>query len=317
MKKPLKFDFERALAKGHVCYDGGVGQWWESQAADGAHKAAYRAIAEYIRDEIRKLKIPSPLIVDYACGGGFVLLQLAKLLPEARLVGLDGSNKLLALAQARLEAQGVSCASLPAEKAFAEKGPRVRLIQTRLPNFKLPQGKADAVAFVFPNIAPAPSDQPLYDRNGYKKREDVVVGKMLARFRETDPEDEVVKDDAETLFDSYMTERVLSRNIRGLLHKTPRPPRGGSARKAVKGGLWFKVDYANALRSELSELSQQRCLFCEGALEVPIKEKQCDILFTMKDNKFRRSQVIMDVYHQTKDESDKTGGYFITLFEGV
>ncbi len=311
-KKPPKFDFERALARGFVSYDAGVGQWWESQAADGAHRAAYRAIAEYIRDAMRKLKIASPLIVDYACGGGYMLLQLSKLLPEARLVGLDGSRKLLARAQARLEAQGVSCGSLPSEEAFAEKGPRVRLIQTRLPNFKLPQGKADAVMFVFPNIAPAPSDQPLYDRNGYKKREDVVVGKMLARFRETDPEDEVVKDDPDTLFDSYMTERVLSRNIRGLLRKSPSP-----THKNVKGGLWFKVDYANALRSELSELSQQRCLFCEGALETPVKEKQADILFTMKDNVFRRSKVILDVYHQTKDESDKTGGYFITLFEGV
>ncbi len=302
MKKPPKFDFNRALARGHVCYDAGVGQWWESQAADGAHRSAYRAIAEYIRDKMRAAKIKSPLIVDYACGGGFVLLQLAKLLPEARLVGLDGSKKLLALAQSRLEAQGVSCAALPADEAFATQGPRVRLIQTLLPNFKLPKGKADAVAFVFPNIAPGPKDQPIYDRNGYLNRVDVAVAKMLARFREMDPEDEVTKDDPDTLFDGYMTERVLARNIYGMLK-----PRG----------QWIKVDYANALRSELSQLSQQRCLFCECALEAAIKETRSEQLFAMRDNVFRRSKVIMDVYHQTKDESDKSGGYFITLLEGL
>ena len=230
------------------------------------------------------------------------MLQLAKLLPEARLVGLDGSKKLLALAQSRLEAQGVSCAALPADEAFETQGPRVRLIQTLLPNFKLPKGKADAVAFVFPNIAPGPQDQPIYDRNGYLNRGDAAVAKMLARFREMDPEDEVIKEEPDILFDGFMTERVLARNVHGFLK-----PRG----------QWFKVDYANALRSELSALSQQRHLFCECALDAPIKERWSEQLFAIRDNVFRRSKVILDVYHQTKDESDKTGGYFITLFEGL
>jgi len=209
---------------------------------------------------------------------------------------------MLALAQQRLEQSGVSCAILPTDQAFASNGPRVRLVETRLPNFKLPKGKADAVAFVFPNIAPGPKDQPVYDRHGYKHRADTIVAKMLARFREMDPEDEVVKDDPDTLFDGYMSERVLARNIHGLLKP---------------GGMWFKVDYANALRSELSELSQWRCLFSECALEAPIKEKNSELLFKLRDNVFRTSKVIFDVYHQTKDPSDKEGGYFITLFEGV
>jgi hypothetical protein len=191
------------------------------------------------------------------------------------------------------------------DKAFAAKGPRaprIRLVQTKLPNFKLPAGKADAVAFVFPNIAPGPADQPVYDRNGYLNRGDAAVAKMLARFREMDPEDEVTKDRPEILFDGYMTERVLARNIRGMLKPK---------------GLWFKVDYANALRSELTELSQWRCLFAECALEAPIKGLKTELLFKIRDNVFRRSSVILDVYHQTKDPSDKTGGYFITEFGAV
>jgi SAM-dependent methyltransferase len=300
VKKPLQFDFNRALARGHACYDASIGKWWENQAANSSHQRAYRHIAEYVRERIQKTKIRSPLIVDYACGGGFVLLQLAKLLPEARLVGLDGSRKMWSLAQARCEAGGISAARLSSREAFAAQGPQVRLVQTRLPDFNLSAGKADAAVFVFPNIAPSHRDQPVYDRHGYKNRADAAIAKMLARFKEMDPEDEVVNDDAETLFDGYMTERVLSRNIRGLLKP---------------GGLWFKVDYANALRKELSELSQWRCLFAEGALEVPIKDRRCERLFALRDNIFRRSRVILDVYHQTKDKSDRTGGYFMTLFE--
>ena len=301
-KTPLEFDFTRALARGHVSYDATVGAWWDNQSTDKAHQRAYRHIAESVRDSVRKKKIKSPLIVDYACGSGHFLIELAKLLPEARIVGLDGSKKMLGLTLQRCAHKGVSAETLPADLAFASAGPQVRLVQTKLPNFKLPQGKADAVAFVFPNIAPSPSDQGLFDRNGYLNRADSVVGQMLARFREMDPEDEVTNEKPEFLFDGYMTERVLSRNVRGFLKK---------------GGLWFKVDYANAPRSELSQLSQWRSLFSECALGEAIKEKKAAQLFELRGNDFRRSTVILDVYHQTKDESDKTGGYFVTEFEAV
>lgn len=306
MKKPLEFDFTRALARGRASYDAKVGQWWELRAADAPHARAYRHSAEYLRDSLRRARVKNPLIVDFACGGGHFLLELAKLIPEARIVGLDGSKKLLALSRARCEAEGISAAELPGHKgmsaAFAAGGPRVRLVRTNLPNFSLPKGKADAVAFVFPNIAPGPDDQPLYDRHGYLNRTDGAVAKMLARFREMDPEDEVSTEKPDVLFDGYMTERVISRDIRALLKPK---------------GLWIKVDYANALRSELTELSQWRCLFSECALEAPIKGLKSEVLFRMRGNVFRRSSVILDVYHQTRDPSDKTGGYFITKFEAV
>jgi hypothetical protein len=68
MKKPLDFDFTRALARGHVSYDAKVGTWWEQRSADDAHRRAYRHSAEHVRDSLRKAKVKSPLIVDYACG---------------------------------------------------------------------------------------------------------------------------------------------------------------------------------------------------------------------------------------------------------
>ena len=302
MKKPLDFDFSRALARGPSSYDKRVGDWWDDRSLDAPHQRAYRHVAEHVRDAMRKRKLRSPLIVDYACGSGHFLIELARLLPEARIVGLDGSSKMLDLTAQRCAAKGVSAEALPADLAFASAGPQVRLVQTKLPNFRLPQGKADALVFLFPNIAPAPSDQGLFDRNGYLNRPDTAVGEMLARFREMDPEDEVIREKPEILLDGYMTERVLARNIRGFIKP---------------GGQWFKIDYANAPRAELSQLSQWRCLFAECALGEAIKEKKAAQLFALKGNVFRRSTVILDVYHQTKDESDKTGGYFITDFEAL
>jgi hypothetical protein len=99
-----------------------------------------------------------------------------------------------------------------------------------------------------------------------------------------------------------MTERVLARNMRHLL----RP-----------GGLWFKVDYANAHREALGRVTQLRSLFAEGALGEPVKERRCEAFFRLGSNRFRRSQVILDVYHQTRDPTDKTGGYFSTVFEAL
>ncbi|HLP41301.1 MAG TPA: class I SAM-dependent methyltransferase, partial [Fibrobacteria bacterium] len=230
------------------------------------------------------------------------LAMLAKAQPNARIVALDGSVRMLELARARLEAQGIEAALLSPRAAFEAEGPRIRLVKTNLPNFSLPKGKADAVAFLFPNLTPAPDDQGYYDRHGYKHRGDVKVLKVLSRLREMDPEDEVSKATPQEMYDGLMTDRVVARNVRHLL----RP-----------GGLWFKVDYANANRDELSHLTNMRSFFSEGALDEPVKDNWSERFFRYVTNEFRKSQVILDVYHQTKDPGDKTGGYFISLFSAL
>lgn len=314
-KKAPDIDFEKAFLKGHRSYDTKVGDWWDAQASNGAHRKAYREVALSIRRQLgragraarssgpRSGKAGSaPLIVDYGCGSGHFLVELAALYPQARIVALDGSTLMLARARLRLAAAGIAAEEVDAEAGFAARGPRIRLVRTSLPNFSLPQGRADAVAFLFPNLTPAPADQPYYDRHGYKKRPDTTVARMLARFREMDPEDEIPTPPADELYDGLMTDRVVSRHIRSLLKRD---------------GHWFKVDYANALREELSDLTNWRGLFTEGALEEEIKGETAEIYFKYLRNDFRRSQVILDVYHQTKDESDRTGGYFISTFRAV
>lgn len=299
--KAPDIDFEKLFLKGHRSYDTAVGDWWHGQASNAAHRKAYRHIAETIRARFSRGG-DGRLIVDYGCGSGYFLEYLAALLPKARIVALDGSRRMLERARLRVEAAGLDADLVPAKAAFDRKGPRIRLVQTTLPNFSLPHGKADAVAFLFPNLTPAPGDQAYYDRHGYKKRADTAVARILARLREMDPEDEIPGPPPQEMYDGLMTDRVISRHIRSLLRK---------------GGLWFKVDYANAPREELSHLTLMRSFFTEGALEEKVKDLEVEVFFRYRRNWFKRSQVILDVYHQTKDPSDKTGGYFISEFEAV
>ncbi len=298
-----KIDFEKAFLKGHKSYDTAVGDWWERQAANGSHQKAYANVAKFVAAQFKKRGVKQPkVLVDYACGSGYFLAALAKEFPSARIVALDGSKKMLERAEARLAQAGMDSGVMDKSECFGAKGPRIRLAQTSLPNFSLPKGKADAVLFVFPNLTPAPGDQPYYDRHGYKQKPDTSVGRVLARLREMDPEDEVSTVPPQEMYDGLMTDRVISRNLRHLLRRS---------------GAMFKVDYANAHRDELSRLTHIRSLFTEGALEEAVKEEKSEVFFKYLRNQFHRSQVILDVFHQTRDPSDKTGGYFISQFVAV
>jgi hypothetical protein len=297
-------DFEKLFLKGHKSYDTAIGDWWEGQASNGAHRKAYAQVAEHVRKRLkaRKGKAKVKWLVDYACGSGLFLEALAARFPEANIIAMDGSRKMLERAALRMSKAGHEAGPVEAKDSFAAKGPRIRLVQTSLPNFSLPKGKADAVIFVFPNLTPAPGDQDYYDKHGYKNRMDVKVCTILARLREMDPEDEVNTLDPKDMYEGLMTDRVITRNLRHLLKR---------------GGSCFKVDYANAHRSELSPLTHKRSLFVEGALEEPVKELKSEVFFRYVGDDFHRSQVILDVYHQTKDPSDKTGGYFTCEFVAV
>jgi hypothetical protein len=297
-------NFDKAFLKGPKTYNTQVGEWWEGQASNPAHQRAYREMASQVKDTLATAFGDKAFwIADYACGGGPFLVELAKAMPKARLVGFDGSKAMLERAATRLRKLGMEAEIMSPEKAMDPTGPRIRLVETRLPNFSLPQEKFHATCFIFPNIAPSPDEQPYYDRHGYKRAPDVAVGRMLARFREMDPEDEIGKpEDPEDVFDSLMTERVIARHARSLLRT---------------GGFWFKADYANAGREELSELTNWKGFFSDGALVTPIKAKRSDRFFAYQGNTFRKSSVILDVYHQTKDPTDKKGGYFLTVFRAI
>lgn len=280
-------DFEQELDRGRKTYNNKVGQWWLDQAFNEDHKKAYRKIARFAQQHLKK---EPRVVIDYACGPGHILCRLYKRFPKAEIYGLDGSKLMLDRTDERLRQIGGD---------FDE---RVCLVETFLPNFDLDLPKADLLVFAFPNIVVRTKDQPYYDLHGYQSRRDDVVAQYLADTREPDPEEETVVDEPDVLYDSLLTSKVISRNLRGLLKR---------------GGICIRAEYSNAPREELTRLVQQRQAFEEGSLKSKLGGKRPKRLFKLMESKYISSKVIEDVYHQTKDESDKEGGYFMNVLKAI
>lgn len=283
-----KIDFDQEFKRGRRAYDDrAVGRWWRQRSEDRSHARAYRTIARFIQ----RLRLPGrPTVVDYACGHGSMLVRLFRVLPGARLVGVDGSKLQLEMARRRL---------IRLDRRAMD---RVELIETKLPDFTLPRGMADLAVFVFPNLVANETDQPYFDKHGYKHPRDSVVGRQLAKLREENPDDETCHTDPDLVYDELMTNRVVARNIRGLV-KT--------------GGLCVRVEYSNSIREGLTQLVQDRTAFEEGSLTRRYGGKRPDRFFEYLFNDYHRSKVIEDVYHQTGEEDDKEGGYLIGVLRAV
>jgi len=280
-----KIDFDQELDTGPKTYKKTLGKWWLNQSKNRTHGYAYRKIAEHMSSFFGH---PPEKIIDYGCGAGHMLTRLYRRFPNSHLTGIDGSSFLLEVAGKRLQYLG------------REWKQRVELIETELPDFSLPVGQADALLFVFPNIVPP--EEPEEEDDDLHHTDDLAVAEYLAQAREPDPEEETVEDDEETLSDSLLTDNVISRNLRGLLKK---------------GGVCVRADYANALRSELTELVQQRLAFQEASLAEPVNGVRATQLFTVVGSTYCRSKVLDDVYHQTRDETDKEGGYLMTTLVAI
>ena len=67
----------------------------------------------------------------------------------------------------------------------------------------------------------------------------------------------------------------------------------------------------------MTGLVQQRLAFEEGSLEEKVDGYQAEQLFTLLNCLYFRSKVTEDVYHQTGEESDKEGGYLLTILAAV
>lgn len=280
-------DFDEALTRGHVTYNSEVGEWWIERSNDPAHIEAYRNIAYHLRDS---LKITPRRIVDYACGGGNLLVWLYEAFPKAELIAIDGSSAMLDVAQQRLAAIDPDYTG------------RVEFWESDLPNFELPKFDADLVIFCFPNICPNPGDQPYYDDNGGRHRADVKAARWLSVAREKDPEDETCFMDPSDMFVSLMDHKVVSRNLRKLIHDK---------------GQCARVEYANAEWEELSDLVQWRLRFEQGSLGRKIDGVKPKQIFKVKSSTYFESEVILDVYHQTGDEGDMEGGFHVNLLKAV
>jgi SAM-dependent methyltransferase len=302
MRIPGRAEFERAMDEGYRCYDELLGEWWEGQASNPSHRNAYKRIANFVAWQIHQRRLKTRWLVDYACGTGAFLMEIIRRLPRTKLVGLDGSNRMLSHAIKRATRARILADYYSISNLFEDNGARLQLGHTFLPDFSVPGSHADVVSFVLPNIVTVDRDERYLNRHGYKNHIDVRVAKALSEAREADPSDRVNDMEPDTLFESMMTERLITKNIHQILRK---------------GGLFIKAEYGQGTYEEMTDLWQARCLFSAGALEELGNSARPAVYFKYLRSVYFRSRVIEDVYHQTRNRLDRKGGFIISVYQAV
>lgn len=287
--KHTDIDFTKELCFGEETYDKRVGEWWLNRCADESHNVAYNAIADHIKDYLKQRKKKPGKIVDYACGCGPLLWRLGQRFKQSEIVGIDGSKLMLQVAEQVLN---IKCDG---------KLDRFELIEADLPNFELGV-KADVVIFCFPNICPRSDEQEYYDEHGAEHKEDRKVANYLAKTREPDPDEETLFEEAEQVENDLMDYKVIARNLRSLLKKN---------------GLLFRIEYANAVRDDLTDLVQMRCSFGAGALDKKVNGHKAEQIFKLIDSTYYESDVIDDVHMQTGEDLGQEGGFHINVLRAL
>jgi len=173
-------------------------------------------------------------------------------------------------------------------RAKALVGSAATLRKTALPNSSLPAHYADVVVFAFPNLY-------LEDESAKNHSLERAAARLLST---PSPED---TDSQRSIFEGLIEERMITRNLWHL----------------CKPGRWcVRVTYAGASLRGLSRIEQRRTRFEQG-YATTVAGKKVPRYFSLHKSVFYRSQVIHDVYHQTKDKQDKSGGYFINFLRAL
>lgn len=279
-----EMDFDLELESGRKSYNKKVGQWWEKRSSDSVHSYAYRKIADYISDLSRK---KSPVILDYTCGPGHLLTRLVQRIPKGRFYGYDGSSLMLEMAWDRIKRIG----RYPAKN--------VQMTLTQLPDFSLPEGGFDIVVYCFPHLVSEDKEIKMFKA---LFPADSLAARFLTRvLQKSDYKMEGIEDN--TVFESSLTERAVSRNLRRLLKK---------------GGLCVRVDYAEDEELQKPAAIEERISdFEEGTLDQLVNGIRVDRYFKGVDYDFFRSKVILDVFEQTREKRHLTGGYYISVLRAV
>lgn len=284
--KRVQVDFDKELCTNFRGYNTTLTRWWNIRASNKSHSNAYRNIAKYVATNIHP--IPS-LTVDYGCGTGRLLGELAIRFEETQFIGIDGSSTILKTA-----------------KNYLRKKTPNPIHKIKLLNFPLPadlplRKKADLVTFTFPQILSNLYDLDLNSFLKYLDYSEIENAVILSESIKVGIKEENPDEDPE-LLQSLLVNRIISKNIRSLLKR---------------GGYCIRVELANARRDEFPNVYQQRFSFQEGSLDKSLSDDKVKQLFEFVRSEYHPSKVVEDAYEQTGDESDRKGGYWITLLEAV
>ena len=179
---------------------------------------------------------------------------------------------------------------------------RIKLLKAPLPTKLLLGKRADLVSFTFPHIL---SNLYVLDLNSflefltYSEIENAVI---LSEGKGVEDVSKENTDEDSDVLQSLLVNRVVSKNLRSLVKR---------------GGYCLHVELANAKREEFPNVFQRRFSFQEGSLDKSLSDQSLQEPFELVRFEYHRSKVMEDAYEQTGDESDRKGGYWISLLRAL
>lgn len=286
-KNRVKVDFEKELRTNFRGYNTTLTRWWNIRACNKSHCIAYRNIANYVTTHVDL--IPS-LVIDYGCGTGRLLGEIAVRFVDTKFIGIDGSSAMLKTAKAYLKNIAPDLLN------------RIKLLKAPLPIRLLLGKRADLVTFTFPHILSNLYDLDLnsfLEHLTYSEIENAVI---LAEDKGMEEVSNEYTEEDPDLLQSLLVNRVISKNLRSLVKRD---------------GYCLRVELANAKREEFPEIFQKRFSFQEGSLDKSLSDQSIQQPFELVRSEYHRSKVMEDAYEQTGDESDRKGGYWISLLRAL
>jgi SAM-dependent methyltransferase len=283
--KKVQVDFNKELCANFRGYNTTLTRWWNIRASNKSHSNAYRNIANYVAKHTHP--IPS-LIVDYGCGTGRLLGQLAIRFVKTQFIGIDGSSAMLKIAKNYLR------------KKAPNLSDRIKLLKNPLPADLQLHKKADLLTFTFPHILSNLYDLDLNSFLKFLEYSEIENAVILSKSMGAEISEEIPEDPE--LLQSLLVNRVISKNLHSLLKR---------------GGCCIRVELANARRDEFPNVYKQRFSFQEGSLAKSLSDDKVKQFFEFVRSEYHPSKVVEDAYEQTGDESDRRGGYWITLLKAV
>jgi SAM-dependent methyltransferase len=286
-KNRVKVDFEKELRTNFRGYNTTLTRWWNIRACNKSHCIAYRNIANYVTTHVDL--IPS-LVIDYGCGTGRLLGEIAVRFVDTKFIGIDGSSAMLKTAKTYLKNKAPDLLN------------RIKLLKAPLPIRLLLGKRADLVTFTFPHILTNLYDLDLNSFLELLTYSEIENAMILAEDKGMEEVSNEYNDEDPDLLQSLLVNRVISKNLRSLVKR---------------GGYCLRVELANARREEFPEIFQKRFSFQEGSLDKSFADQSLQQPFELVRSEYHRSKVMEDAYEQTGDESDRKGGYWISLLRAL
>ena len=286
-KNRVKVDFEKELRTNFRGYNTTLTRWWNIRACNKSHCIAYRNIANYVTTHVDL--IPS-LVIDYGCGTGRLLGEIAVRFVDTKFIGIDGSSAMLKTAKTYLKNKAPDLLN------------RIKLLKAPLPIRLLLGKRADLVTFTFPHILSNLYDLDLNSFLEFLTYSEIENAVILAEDKGMEEVSNEYNDEDPDLLQSLLVNRVISKNLRSLVKR---------------GGYCLRVELANARREEFPEIFQKRFSFQEGSLDKSLSDQSLQQPFELVRSEYHRSKVMEDAYEQTGDESDRKGGYWISLLRAL